>query len=305
MKKILSATPILLAMGAMVAPPASAAITAPYDGTDTNTVQLWSFDEAAGTSSINSDVTGGLELETADITGDGTSTTITSLTGGSAFSGFGNAIDLTGGGTQAGVLYEPNKLNTGDLGISEAFTLEAMVNMSSVTSGNQGIISMDSRDTRAFQFKITGDGDLRFHPITGGDGNVKETAVPTSGSDAFTADEWFHVAVTYTGDENASDNLSLYWTRVDSSRTEANLLGTFDMTADLNAGGGGDWFVIGNEGRDAGNEKLNGLIDEVRISDIARGADDMLFAVPEPSTFALFAGLAAFGLLIVRRRSQR
>ena len=297
---------LTLTLGAMLPLGLSAAISGPY-GVDTNTVQLWSFDEAAGTSSVANDVAGGYDLLTADI-GDQSHTAITTLTGGSGFSGFGNAIDLTEGGGSAGVIYAPSqnaKLFPADLGIGDAFTLEAMVNISSITSGQQEIISMeDDASNRFFQFVISSGGNLDFTPINGPSVTGGSFAIPDSGeADAFAADEWFHVAVTYSGVGGAADNLNFYWTRVDGSRTEANLIGSGSLTGDL--GANNSRFVVGNEGRDAGNEKLGGLIDEVRISDIARGADDMMFAVPEPSTFALFAGVAALGLLILRRRRKR
>lgn len=50
-----------------------------------------------------------------------------------------------------------------------------------------------------------------------------------------------------------------------------------------------------------------GVVDDIRFSNIARSAGEIqtaynLAAVPEPSTYAMLAGLAALGLAVMRRR---
>ena len=68
-----------------------------------------------------------------------------------------------------------------------------------------------------------------------------------------------------------------------------------------------DVFGIGNAFRTVGSgvtANLEGSIDEVRISGIERGADDMLFTtapVPEPST-TLLMGLGGLALILRRRK---
>ena len=55
-------------------------------------------------------------------------------------------------------------------------------------------------------------------------------------------------------------------------------------------------FSIGNIGRNPSASNFLGLIDEVRISDIARGPAELIF-VPEPGTaLLLVGGLAIFSL---------
>ena len=121
----------------------------------------------------------------------------------------------------------------------------------------------------------------------GGTLNVN-TPIPTTGPDGFVANEWFHVAVTYDGNTNTADNLKLYWPRVDPSRTAANLISSgLNLTDD--GGAATSIFGVGNDFRTSGTgntNNLEGLIDEVRISNIARGADDFLFA-PPPSLDAV------------------
>ena len=58
-------------------------------------------------------------------------------------------------------------------------------------------------------------------------------------------------------------------------------------------------FGVGNEYRNSPDNNLLGQIDEVRISGVARGADEMLFGIPEPSSAAL---LSLAGLAFLRRR---
>ena len=160
---------------------------------------------------------------------------------------------------------------------------------------------------RPFQFRIDGstngggsaNGNLRFINVGGSGVEQILTPIPQSGPDAFVANEWFHVAVTYNGLESTADNIQLYWTRVDPSRTEANEILSTSMLEDLT--GDPTVFGVGNEYRSAPENNLNGLIDEVRISSIARGAGDMLFAIPEPSA-ALLVGLGGVALLRRRRR---
>ena len=105
---------------------------------------------------------------------------------------------------------------------------------------------------------------------------------------------WYHVAVTYNGAENTADNLRIYWTAMDAARTSANMLLSTTLTNDLPQAAID--FAIGNSGRTPNNNFL-GDIDEVRISDVARGADQMMFAVPEPSTFVL--GAAGIGIALL------
>lgn len=100
--------------------------------------------------------------------------------------------------------------------------------------------------------------------------------VPTSDVDAIVQGGWYHVAVTYDGNAGAMDNMRFYWTTVDAGRTNATLIGTATMTLDLAAGSPD--FTIGNNGRNPPLNNFLGVIDEVRISSIARGPGQMLFA---------------------------
>jgi hypothetical protein len=131
-----------------------------------------------------------------------------------------------------------------------------------------------------------------------------QAPIPTAGPDAIAQGNWYHFAVAYDGVENTADNIKVYWTLLDPSRTAANQILSANLAADLNATAVD--FAIGNEARATGGETdaYQGLIDEVRISDSPRAAGDFVFAVPEPSTYAL-VGLGCATMLLLARRRRR
>jgi hypothetical protein len=266
----------------------NATIIGPYTA-DGNTLHLWHMDDGSSPATA---AVGGVSLNA----GNG------ATLGSAGFADFGTA-----GNTSANAQSEFLSASSFDVstvtGASGAFTFEAMVNVSSITSGLQQIFSMEANSNpRPFQFRINSSGILEFINIAGGGGTIS-AAVPTTGDEAFTINEWFHVAVTYNGLENTADNTKLYWTRVDDSRTVASLLTSGNMTADLT---GAARYGVGNDGRTVGatDKNIEGLIDEVRISSVARGADEFIFGVPEPSTF-VFASLALLSLGVIGWRRRR
>ena len=280
-----------LTLGLMAGTAAQAAITGPYT-VDSDTLHLWHFDSASTANTVSDAV--------------GTNRTLSKQSGATlgnaGFTGFGSA-----GNTSAApnTIFRTSVSSPGPIvapvGTGGAFTYEAMINIST-TNGSQQIVAMDnnSNATRSFWFRIV-NGQLSFFNLLQNDIISYTTALPTVGdADAFVANEWFHAAVTYNGNENTDDNLKLYWTRVDESRTEANLLATHNMKNDVSTTATAV-IGVGNAFRTVGSgvtANLEGSIDEVRLSGVERGAGDFIF-VPEPSSLALF-GLG--GLLIARRR---
>ena len=62
---------------------------------------------------------------------------------------------------------------------------------------------------------------------------IMSMPIPTTGPDAIVSNSWYHVAVAYNGDENTADNITFYWTLLDTSRTNANVIGSTSMQFDL------------------------------------------------------------------------
>jgi peptidoglycan/xylan/chitin deacetylase (PgdA/CDA1 family) len=192
-------------------------------------------------------------------------------------------------------------------GSSDAFTYEAVVRIDfnpTASFGADGwgqgrnlfmqIINGDADEdaNRVFQFRLAPIGTLNgnssvlleFINVNKGVSPQSLTAaIPPEGPDAIREGSWFHVAVTYTGQPDQPDNVKFYWTQVDPARVAANQIGTGQMTQSLPNGCAPD-FAIGQTGRQSPvtpvpNNNFVGLIDEVRISGVARADNEMLFGV--------------------------
>ena len=192
-------------------------------------------------------------------------------------------------------------------GSSDAFTYEAVVRIDfnpAASFGADGwgqgrnlfmqIINGDADENanRVFQFRLDPIGTLNgnssvlveFININKGVSPQSLTAaIPAEGPDAIREGSWYHVAVTYTGQPDQPDNLKFYWTALDPSRVAANQIGTGQMAQSLPSGCAPD-FAIGQTGRQSPvtptpNNNFVGLIDEVRMSGIARAENEMLFGV--------------------------
>jgi peptidoglycan/xylan/chitin deacetylase (PgdA/CDA1 family) len=213
-------------------------------------------------------------------------------------------------------------------GSSDAFTYEALARIDfnpTATFGADGwgqgknlfmqIINGDADENanRVFQFRLAPIGTLNgnssvlveFININKGASPQSLTAVvPTEGPDAIREGGWYHVAVTYNGQADQPDNLRFYWTTLEASKVAANLIGTGQMSHSLPSGCAPD-FAIGQTGRQSPvtptpNNNFVGLIDEVRISGIARSDNEMMFGVrgalaarsPKPATATVTASTA-------------
>lgn len=122
--------------------------------------------------------------------------------------------------------------------------------------------------------------------------------------------KWYSLAGVSDG-----ETLSLYLNDI-ATGTGYHLVAQTDLTAQGSAntaltaglGSGGDWtagdFTVGRGMYNGGHgDRAYGFIDEVRLSEGALTPDQFLFAIPEPSTFALVlvGGLTLF----LRRRMAR
>ena len=298
---------------------------------DANTLHLWHMDETAapvadsGTSPLNLGVlANGATLGNGSYTGFGfgLSTLDSGLNGAPAsLDAYLAATTLVAGtGDNTTMTYA---------GANGAFTFEAIIRLDvdltqTFVGSTRGTAPMqifsgeqDVNSGRTWQFRIdpvgfnpNADGvttalttpALEFINVNNAVAPVQNRIVllPTVGANAVAPGAYYHVAVSYNGAEGTAGNLSIYWTRVEDSRIQADLLVSRQLDTDLPAGPPD--FAIGNTGRTTPNNNFLGLIDEVRISGVARGANDFIFRpVPEPSA-GLFA-LAGAALLRRRRRS--
>src|ERR1035441_7519647 len=189
-----------------------------------------------------------------------------------------------------------NPLMTYDDPATGAFTYEAMIrvdfNPATFNRGNVPlylICAENETADRPFQFRIHTNGVagsgvliLQFYNLTGVGNTPFIATIPTNGADAIIQGKWYHVAVTFDG-AAAGGHLSFYWTRVDPSRVQANLIASTTMVnlAPLATTSGVD-FSLGNVGRNTPNGNFVGLIDEVRLTRIARSAADMMFNTTNP-----------------------
>ena len=260
---------MILVIGCVVS--TAAAATKGQYSIDADTLHLYHFNgdaqDAPGT--IN------LTLNGATVTG-------------TSAAGFRTAMDtydgVAGGTRSAGGSANPYAISN-FTGSDGAFTFEAIVRpditleaLKALGSANHMQIICgegDSTTTRGWHFRINNSGQLQFTKLAGTVEDIFKPAIPTTGDHAYAVGAWYHAAVTYNGAENTAGNLKLYWTRLDSGVTEAQLLGSFQMAADLTSTVL-TRFCIGNELRGPSAENFEGLIDEVRISRAARTADEMI-----------------------------
>ena len=249
-----------------------AAVSAPYT-VDAYTLHLYHFDGNADDAVTSNPINLTLAY--------GATVTETSYTD------FGTALNTYEGSSDTGsnqpIAYVDEQAISNFVGPDGAFTFEAIirpaVEITAIPNPMQ-IISGENEDlaSRGWQFRVDTSGQLVFIHLTTGTPISFAHAIPITGDHAWAVNEWYHAAVTYNGLENTAENLKFYWTRLDMGEGEAVLLASFQMTADL-----GDLpvdFAIGNDGRNAAGENFEGLVDEARISSIARAPTDMLFDGP-------------------------
>ena len=148
----------------------------------------------------------------------------------------------------------------------------------------------DEATNRACQFRLVPVGVLKGNPEPllefinlGRDRSPQSLTakIPTTGPDAINQGSWYHVAVTYDGSPNQPNNLKFYWSLLEPSRTTASLIGSGRMTSSLPVGCQPD-MAIGQTGRQSPvtphpNQHFVGLIDEVRVSGVARSPAQMVF----------------------------
>lgn len=258
---------------------------------DAHTLVLYHFDETSGTignhgsagSALNLTNTGGANGRGGGGGGYGAS----------AFPGFARAFNILNSGD--GTYSSTSSSLTGGLltagpvpqsmlqGTDGAFTYEALINLPEIQREQQ-ILARDGA-SRGMLFRVT-QGAVNLYT-----GSVERTAsIPTAGAHAFAPGVWYHVAITYTGQDGAFGNLRYYWTRVESGASQANLIGSATINDLDPQASSGNVFGIGTTTRSPFRFQAH-LIDEVRISSIARSASQFIFplqtATTNPSSIAI------------------
>ena len=204
--------------------------------------------------------------------------------GAQAYQGYGAAFDVLASGNNlyhtstssvgGGLLTSAGVLQSDLQSADGAFTYEAFVSLSTA-AGEQTILSHDGAVTRGFLLRVI-DGTLSFYNGT----TSFAASLPTSGAHAFSANQWFHVAVTYSGQAGVAGNLKFYWTALNVSPSEANLVGTATLGTDLD-GSASNLLGIGTTTRNYFRYETRGLVDEVRLHAIEVAANDFAaFTLP-------------------------
>jgi Big-like domain-containing protein/concanavalin A-like lectin/glucanase superfamily protein len=200
---------------------------------------------------------------------------------------------------------------------SGAFSFEALVYVQgpvfSTSIGTEWEIfcgdSQGESGGRSWQFRMqpgtTPSMNINFITAVGGASPNVSPLIPLSGPNALSISNWYHVAVTYTGNTPTNGDgaceLRFYWTYFDAFRTNADLMASFTNLAWGTLGGGPIPAVGGSARRNNGvgnSGAFEGLIDEVRISAVARKANEMAFISGGPQNPPSFVSQPAASTLV-------
>ncbi|NQT94485.1 MAG: LamG domain-containing protein [Lentisphaerae bacterium] len=147
----------------------------------------------------------------------------------------------------------------GNLITTDRFTVEALIHMDSVSGGREVAAQWDTANKRSWIVRIDG-GVLQL--FVSGDGSDFESE--TSGITLLASRDYF-IAVTY------SNGAAEFWVRnlTDEESFQASKTFTTHTTVLPT-----DQLVVGSQA--GGANKIDGLIDEVRISDVALATNEFL-----------------------------
>lgn len=272
-----------------------AEIKGPYQA-DAHTLHLYHFDNSSTTESSKGLVQDDISASTAF--------TLKLLDGAKivpSYPGFGEALDTSARKSSRASTLKPLSTATFHNKQSGAFTCEAIVRMdfdpntfSKQYVDRMQIISLDSQTpglTRSYHLSFRSLGvlgatapSLEFVKFAGPEGGPITTLIavlPQTKPHAPVQGAWFHVAITYNGEEGKDGNFKFYWTRMAPEVTRANLVQSATLERD-SAVQQDSTLSIGNAARKKAGffENWVGQIDEVRISGVARGPNDFLFSKP-------------------------
>ncbi len=288
-----------------------AGLSLPYTP-DGSTLHLWHFDGPTNTLTTTDEVvTAGITLTNfAQSQVPGSQITLGNP---AAIAPLGTSLQIiptnfNAGNTYALAVNAASQTNTAFRNSdSGAFTMEAIIKCTGNPyvggNGNWEIIAGDNSGsagltgTRGWQFRIQSGAQpqLNFNFISGGGSNLL-AKLPTTGPNVLLQGIWYHVAVTYTGNNPTNGDpagiVTFYWTVLDGGRTNATALSNY-VTSGTFTVGGNPVLAVGGSARNlpgtvANGEGFKGYIDEVRISDVCRRSNEMAFIIGGAATAPAF-----------------
>ena len=269
-----------------------AGLQVPYTA-NASTLHLWHLDDPNGLQATDTVTTASITLTNLGMPNPGTGPYTNASLGAPAFIGLGTCLSGT---TRQHLLYGGAFTDVSQFcnPVSGAFTFEALARFDTpsfnpidaeIVSGDNGL----GLANRGWQWRLF-NGVMEWNLLAGNSGdNDFKSPLPATGIDAAIPGAWYHLAVTYTGDNPTNSDpanvLTFYWTLLDANRTYASKLGQFTATRPLNGSplgsstpslgvGGSARNITSNPGN---NEGLIGSIDEVRISNVALRSNEMAF----------------------------
>ncbi len=163
-----------------------------------------------------------------------------------------------------------------------AFSVEALIKSPSNattawTSTTSAIVGWDSSGGDGFLFEVSS-GSLVYRISTAAPQPLLRCCPRAAPPNALANNSWYDVAFTYSG--TGSNSVSLYWTATTPSTTGASLLGTGNASKPLKAVS--DTLAVGDDPHTT--IPFAGLIDEVRIENVALSANQFTIFGPNPAS---------------------
>jgi len=196
---------------------------------------------------------------------------------------------------QAVVVPDSSTLNP-----TNAITVEMFLKPTAVGANTVVLFKWDSRETAQYAVRYTNTGAFRF-VLQGGAAGLQSTGVVSTTT--LPLNEWSHVAGTWSSVDN---KMRVYVNYVDVTPNDPLINTTFPGPINVSSTSLsiGAWKTsLTDTASGHNNSGFTGLIDDVRISDVALTPDQFLRVVPEPTaTILALMGIAA--LRLVRRRAS-
>ena len=260
---------------------------------DANTLHLWHLNDPDGLVAVDAVATSPITLTNIGLPNPSVGPYTNVHLGVASFIGQGTCLQAT---TKPHLLYGGAFPDVSQFcnPVSGAFTFEAIIKFDATFSAiDVEIVSGDNGGAitaRGWQWRIF-NGVMEWDLLAGSTDNDFKSTLPLTGPNAALSNTWYHVAVTYTGNNPTNSDpanlITFYWTALDANRTAADKLGQFTATRPLSGspqGAATPGLGIGGSARNTtsnpgNNEGLLGSIDEVRISNVALNSNQMAFVV--------------------------